>query len=1239
MKIQKRMTALLSAAMMLATSTPSTALVVHAIGSSDKIKVVAVPNTIEYKKNDYSYLTKYGSNDCQLTFSAARNERESGQLMIYSEENIETIWVSTSELTYNGETIPKDKIEICFEQYENITYKNNIKWRYQEINGYHADALLPYEYARLLGLNCLKTDNGYNQGIWFTVNVPDNQPCGEYKGEWTISFKTGQNEGNTISVPVTCYVYDFSLPDKTNNKSYFGAGWASKDMTGIDDYKANINDFLNERKISSGFVVDKANATVIKTPKEITDNIDNYATAVYNHVTQSSAPYYVFDPQSWEQDAKTPFDSFDFSLPTTQTTTQTTAQTTTQTTTQTTAQTTTEPAPLSEYMNNTDKMNEAIDKKLDEIVKVFKESTFNTASVNQTLQKIECADLKDILSEAVKKYLYFDFKYYTHTLSEDDFDYISDCDGYTEDDVNYYRTLYDVKNPNLSCPSYTQEEWIKRLYDGIMMFGGEKGILLTPDFKYKTRYCQKDWTWDETSKSYYGYQTLLQALATKSLETQTDLLKYAICRNDHMDEAEKTDFWSNYNVLAASKVLEDSKSAVRSFICAWKGNETVNYSKLSNQEKASIEQFKIQLLDSLDNLCMIVSESPTDSNITPYINRFFTNKQAPAYFAILNHGLGYCNLDQLEEDFKVFTLYNDKSVEKAEWHLSIPADFSISGFCPLVNDFSNVEQPICTWEGVAKDYDATMAALENPDLHLWWYNCNLSASNPFLMSRYIGGNIAYKEGNQKNGYLINGNSLAIARANKWQQFKLGIEGEMHWAVNNYIDINTKTKKENTEIWTELNGVDSESFMVYPIYLLLKPYFSSDASILQFIQQHGSEYFASSIRLEVYSESNDDYDYLCLANELLNKLAILDNKLPNTADVTDYAARLNKIFDSLFDDVNYDSNVTAEVVAQAKKDLAGLIVEMEYIVKTSALVFHINPRNEKNLYINLSTRGTNQTELVDAFYLDFENCTSSIGTLTKGKENLYEFILPLDDAPVTQSFIDWNQSIGGYRIESFVLKEDNLILNRSLSQTGVDECIDIVQPFIQYGYQLTEFYEYNFDVSVQNWKSSKQAISFEFKPVYLTTDTDRNQESVHFAFATKKTGSGITESCKLDLQDNSVTLGDTKYTAQPLEYGWYRLTIPCSMLTPATSNAISYSLDSIVFRWITHSMAIRNVQVVQQNGDLNGDGITDKSDVIMFQDFLSGKEGFKNMSWQAVDLNNDGILNVIDLTLLKRQLIY
>ena len=176
MKIQKRMTALLSAAMMLATSTPSTALVVHAIGSSDKIKVVAVPNTIEYKKNDYSYLTKYGSNDCQLTFSAARNERESGQLMIYSEENIDTIWVSTSELTYNGETIPKDKIEICFEQYENITYDNNIKWRYREINGYHADALLPYEYARLLGLNCLKTDNGYNQGIWFTVNIPDNQP-------------------------------------------------------------------------------------------------------------------------------------------------------------------------------------------------------------------------------------------------------------------------------------------------------------------------------------------------------------------------------------------------------------------------------------------------------------------------------------------------------------------------------------------------------------------------------------------------------------------------------------------------------------------------------------------------------------------------------------------------------------------------------------------------------------------------------------------------------------------------------------------------------------------------------------------------------------------------------------------------------------------------------------------------------------------------------------------------------
>ena len=173
----------------------------------------------------------------------------------------------------------------------------------------------------------------------------------------------------------------------------------------------------------------------------------------------------------------------------------------------------------------------------------------------------------------------------------------------------------------------------------------------------------------------------------------------------------------------------------------------------------------------------------------------------------------------------------------------------------------------------------------------------------------------------------NGNSLAIVRANKWQQYKLGIEGELHWAVDCYSDSNNKYL---SNVWTDLSTAKYiEGLLVYPLYSLYTNTLGlSDAQANDELMQKYSDRFASSIRLENISESIDDYDYLCYANQLINKCRIIEDDLDESVDLDSYVAKINKIYDTLFDDVNYDDNVTSEKITKAKNDLAGIITSLQ-----------------------------------------------------------------------------------------------------------------------------------------------------------------------------------------------------------------------------------------------------------------------------------------------------------------------
>jgi hypothetical protein len=77
---------------------------------------------------------------------------------------------------------------------------------------------------------------------------------------------------------------------------------------------------------------------------------------------------------------------------------------------------------------------------------------------------------------------------------------------------------------------------------------------------------------------------------------------------------------------------------------------------------------------------------------------------------------------------------------------------------------------------------------------------------------------------------------------------------------------------------------------------------------------------------------------------------------------------------------------------------------------------------------------------------------------------------------------------------------------------------------------------------------------------------------------------------------------------------------------------------------TLTMKITNVQVIYAvsdtlQGDVNADGKFDIADVVLLQKWLLAVPNTKLADWKAADLCEDDKLNVIDLCLMKRKLIY
>lgn len=1131
-------------------------------GSDRGISYSVVPNTKAIKKDCYNDPDLLAGVNGTLEFSAAGNERESGQLILQCDSDQAYCVIDTYDLrNANGDILSAENTEVFFERY--IYEKENERWNITDTEGYHADALLPYELAQKMQLNNIRVEDGKNQGIWFTVNVPAEQARGIYKGNYMISFPYS---GYDIIVPVVVEVYNFDLPDQTYSRNFFldfnyNQEIVYKDRAGFDvntDYETAVNNFLIERKLGTGRP--NADRTWAKSNLEngVMDYINRYADAVYDYVTTAKSPYYNLD-FGWDaKSATTAFNDFDFDI-------------------------------SDDYLanlNNEAQRNQVIENKKQEITEI--------------LEKIYDKELtqeeKDAVDFAVDNYLYFGIKYYTGTLTDDEVDkYLLESlkksfenqkaeaaainDKKEEERIKYYNAI----KANIEDWHYDADT--DRLYRGLILSGTDEGIALAKDLYSQTRYSQYDYIHNSGKFVMFGVETTLKALADKCFSERKDIIQYSYLYCGNIDEPDLFDYWANYKVLVNSKVIDDSKEAVKEYI----------------NEKYADDPMKAQVLQSIDDILFLPTITTTSMPEYTYELGAFKLDNVKAYSSELYHGLGYIELDEMTETMpmKVFKSGFEKGMtadDAEEYTVNIPADYTVNSYCPLFNDFS----PTVGGGFDSKDHNATIEALNDPDYRMWWYSCQ-SHADPQLACNFLGGNVNTKD----ERFKIKGNSLAIDRINKWQQFKLGIEGELYWAVDQY----KKDGGYNRDIWTETSYTCNEGSMIYPIYSLFHYTLGMrEVDAREICEQYG--YFASSIRLENLGEGNDDYDYLCMANDLIKKAALAGEPSENIAYWNEY---IDDLYDSMFDDVNYDETANSENLRAAREKLAKLIENLQTRTK-KAVIYEVVPSDSMTVDVKIANN-INGDCLSDLIHLDFNECTASVGSLMK-KGNIYEYVLPVPDLPTSRGAIT---EVNGIYAVPYHVNDDLKVEPYNSSIHFVEkEIVDLVTPLRSSGYTVTRFWNKALDESYPDWKTSNKQIVFEVKEAALNCEKGSEDTHSFIYFNQVKPWSAATEMIKIDPVNGTLKNGSEDIgTVIPLDYGWYRVTVPFRELTERTEGG-DKTIDLIESTWINRSFAIRNISITDTLesptgirpvnrtiwGDANCDGGVDLSDAILIMQSIA-----------------------------------
>ncbi len=811
---------------------------VFAAEETPEIEYYVCPNSkiLKEDETDYSEMTANGA----LLFSAAANERESAQIILTKEGKYENFTLKLAgdlECIENGHTISSDNFEVFFEHYVKVE-------GYWELtgSGSYPDALIPYYLATDSDIpegkranNFTIDENKKNQGLWFTINIPAETPVGTYTGKLVGS----------IEVPVEVKVFDFVLPTLASSCTAFSVkprmaeGSTIEKSIGINtmhDYQKVVSGLLQERKISSGYMQAEFNEN---------SNLKADVDELYKFIVDSktTTPYYnigimsgVYRDQpgpirlNCKQSADNIVDEFKI------------------------------------------KSGIALDEDSIAILKgAIPEPLFSKEDIVERLRKAK--DDKEIASNLADLLAPKDIKF-DCTKSDDEI--VSQF--ITQSGINMDENSTAILKKAIPNSDFIQDKITKNLRDYDKSTEGKE---IASFFEYLlgtspriNQYPRK------TGEN--GLEDLLKAIIDKSCEESFDMLQYAYIQIPCVDEPQLYSFRDNISPLVNSQIVDNTIKEVKKYI--------------DNQEIDS--QLKDKLEESLENVIMTVTRAP--------------DEKSGQWRSILSAGLKTKTNTQV---WKYYTEYAKKTfgddsgksfieVYKNTEHPSVTVqlDYHMHGMDAPFHDFSSNSATNTNTQGLL---DSLNTYQEDQQIKIWWYSCNQSGKNASIPGYMINCNQGkyYEYKDSEKPIELNLNPLAVARANKWQQYNLGISGETYWGVDVYLmhsEIkNDKGKLEKGErifkddIGITARGEDwsaSDAMLIYPIKELLKNVYgiTNENTLNSLAAKYG--YFCSSIRLENIGEANDDYDYLCLAEQMVESY-------PNHPE---YRERLNSIIEMLIE---------------------------------------------------------------------------------------------------------------------------------------------------------------------------------------------------------------------------------------------------------------------------------------------------------------------------------------------------
>ena len=141
-----------------------------------------------------------------LALRLAKNEWEALQLVVAPNETLTNLQVSSSELVYGKNKIPRENIEVLRVGYVPVTKKTDRTGTLAD----WPDPLVPQKLP-------LTLEAGKNQPFWIRVKAPKDLPAGIYRGTVTV-----EADGVKVTTVLNAEVYDFALPDTMTCETSFG---------------------------------------------------------------------------------------------------------------------------------------------------------------------------------------------------------------------------------------------------------------------------------------------------------------------------------------------------------------------------------------------------------------------------------------------------------------------------------------------------------------------------------------------------------------------------------------------------------------------------------------------------------------------------------------------------------------------------------------------------------------------------------------------------------------------------------------------------------------------------------------------------------------------------------------------------------------------------------------------------------------------------------------------------------